>query len=332
MSLLPVRVRGPRGAPAPGRAVRPFDLPARAATHVSLGAVTAVLLVELLVPGGWGELAWVPLVAGLLLGLPHGAVDHLAPAHLLGWGLPRLGVFALLYGALAAIAYALFQWAPGPALLVFVALSAWHFGTGETAFADLRAARPVSQRTAIAVVLGGVVLLVPLVRGTAEAAAVVSAVVPGSDGVLPPWVPVLVLSLALPAAALLGLTLALSGRRLEALEVLVLLALVVVVPPFAAFGAYFGAWHSVRHLARVIAEDPANTADLTAGRLGAPVRRFAVQAALPTAVVLVVLGVLWSAADGWLGFVATDLPLLAALTLPHALVVTWLDRQATRPR
>jgi hypothetical protein len=42
--------------------------------------------------------------------------------------------------------------------------------------------------------------------------------------------------------------------------------------------------------------------------------------------VLVVLGVLWAAADGWRGFVATDVPLLAALTLPHVLVVGWLDR------
>jgi hypothetical protein len=39
-----------------------------------------------------------------------------------------------------------------------------------------------------------------------------------------------------------------------------------------------------------------------------------------------VLGALWAAADGWLGFVATDVPLLAALTLPHVLVVGWLDR------
>jgi hypothetical protein len=36
--------------------------------------------------------------------------------------------------------------------------------------------------------------------------------------------------------------------------------------------------------------------DLAAGRLGRPSRRFAVRAALPTAAVLVVLSLLWSAA------------------------------------
>jgi hypothetical protein len=76
----------------------------------------------------------------------------------------------------------------------------------------------------------------------------------------------------------------------------------------------------------VVAEDPANAGDLAAGRLARPLGRFAAAAALPTLAVLVVLGLLWAAADGWRGFVATDVPLLAALTLPHVLVVGWLDR------
>ncbi|MGX5655110.1 hypothetical protein ACWKWC_10100, partial [Geodermatophilus nigrescens] len=46
----------------------------------------------------------------------------------------------------------------------------------------------------------------------------------------------------------------------------------------------------------------------------------------PTAAVLAVLALLWSATDGWTGLLVTLLPLLAALTLPHALVVAWQDR------
>jgi len=326
VSTLSTWGRERRSAPDPRRAPLPFDVAARAATGISLASVAAVLGVQLLVPGGWGHLAWVPLVAGLLIGLPHGAVDHLLPAHRLGWGLPRLGAFALAYASLAALGFLLFQAAPGPALVVFVLLSAWHFGTGETAFADLRARRTVTRRPITAAVLGGVVLLVPLVRGSTEAAAVIAAVVPGSDGVLPSAVATVVLAVVVPAAVLLAASLLLAGRGLEALEVLALLALALLAPPFAAFGVYFGAWHSLRHLARVVAEDPVNAGELSAGRLGRPLRRFAAQAALPTVAVLVAIGVLWSTTDGWLGFVATDIPLLAALTVPHALVVTWLDR------
>ena len=113
----------------------------------------------------------------------------------------------------------------------------------------------------------------------------------------------------------------------EPLDFVVLVDVVVlVVPPLAAFGVWFGCWHAVRHVARVVAEDPGNRADLVAGRLGRPLRRFAGQAALPTVVVIVVLALLWSAAGGWRAFVATDVPVLAALTLPHVLVVGWLDR------
>jgi Brp/Blh family beta-carotene 15,15'-monooxygenase len=175
------------------------------------------------------------------------------------------------------------------------------------------------------------VLLVPLVRGAEEAAPVVAAVVPGSDGTLPPGVGTVVLAVVLPAAAALALALLLETRWTEAAEVGALAVLVLVAPPLAAFGVYFGCWHAVRHTARVLAEDPANVPDLAAGRLGPPLRRFAVAAALPTVAVLAVLALLWSAAGGWRGLVATDLPLLAALTVPHALVVAWLDRPGPVP-
>ena len=328
--MSPLTVRGRRAGPVPapgGQVVTgPVTTPARTATATSTAAVALVLVVELVVPGGWGDLAWLPLVAGLLVGLPHGAVDHLVPAHRLGWRLPRLAAFALAYAVLAVTAWLVFRAAPGPALLVFVLVSAWHFGTGETAFADLRAGRPVRRRTVPAALLGALVLFVPLTRGSADTAAAVAAVVPGADGSLPGWLPTAVLVAVLPGAAVLAGALAARHRRLEAAEVALLACLVLVAPPLAAFGVYFGCWHSVRHLARVVAEDPANGPELTAGRLGGPLRRFALQAAAPTLVVLVALGVLWSAAGGWRAFLAADLPLLAALTLPHVLVVSWLDR------
>jgi beta-carotene 15,15'-dioxygenase len=301
------------------RPAGPVAGPVRVATALSLGAAVAVVAVELAV--GWGDLAWVPLVAGLLLGLPHGAVDHLVPAHRLGWRPPRTALFALGYAVVAVLAWLAFRAAPGPALLVFVALSVWHFGTGETAFADLRAGRPVRRSATVAVVLGSLVLLVPLARGADEAAPVLAAVVPGSGGTLPAAVGTVVLAVAAPAGAALVVERLLAARWLEAAEVAVLLALVLLAPPFAAFGVWFGSWHAVRHVARVVADDPAG------GR--AALRRFAVAAALPTAAVLAVGALLWSVAGGWTGLVATALPLLAALTLPHALVVAWLDRTRT---
>jgi Brp/Blh family beta-carotene 15,15'-monooxygenase len=311
--------------PAPAALV---PAPARAATAVSAGAALVVLAVQLAVPGGWGTAAWVPLVAGLLGGLPHGAVDHLVPGYRLGWRLPVLGLFAVGYAALAAGAWLGFRAVPAVALALFVLVSAWHFGSGETAFADLRAGVPVRRRVLPAAAVGGVVLLVPLARaaGTAAGRQVLDALVPGAAAALPAALPPAVVAAGTAAGGLLAAALLARGRRLEAAELVLLLAVALLVPPLAAFGLYFGFWHSLRHVARVVAEDPANAGDLAAGRVLRPLGRFARAAALPTAAVLVVLGVLWAAADGWRGFVATDVPLLAALTLPHVLVVGWLDR------
>ena len=313
-----------RAAQRPAPAGPTIAAPARTATVASLTAVTATVAVELTF--GWGDLVWVPLVAGLLAALPHGAVDHLLPGRCLGWGTPRLAAFAIAYAVVAAAAWLLFHAAPGPSLLGFVLLSAWHFGSGETVFAARRAGRPVQRAGTAAAVLGSLVLLVPLARGAEEAAPVVADVVPGSTGAVPPGLTTAVLVVVLPAASALVLVRTLEERWLEAAEIGALLVLVLVVPPFAAFGVYLGCWHSVRHVARLVADDPASAADLAIGRTGAPLLRFAVAAALPTTAVLVVSALLWSAADGWRGLLTTTLPLVAALTLPHALVVGWLDR------
>ncbi|WP_347060177.1 beta-carotene 15,15'-dioxygenase, Brp/Blh family [Blastococcus sp. HT6-30] len=285
---------------------------------------------EVVAPGGWGGTgAAAVLVAGLLLGLPHGAVDHLVPAWRFGWPPTRLALFGAGYAGLAAGAYLAFTTAPAPALLLFVLVSAWHFGSGETAFADLRAGRPVRPRPVASLVLGGLVLLVPLLRGLgtpgSDTATLAAAVAPGWGGV-PTGAATASVAVLTGAAGVLAVSLARRHRWMEAGETVLVGTVVLLVPPLAAFGVYFGAWHSVRHVARVVAEDPANGADLVAGRLAAPLRRFALAAGVPTAAVLVALAALWSWADGWRGLVATDLPLLAALTLPHVLVVAWVDR------
>ncbi len=300
------------------RPAPPAAAPLRAATALSLAAtcVATAVVVAVEATAGWGDLAWLPLAAGLLLGLPHGAVDHLVPARRLGWRPARVALFALGYALVAAGAWLLFRTAPGPALVAFVALSVWHFGTGESAYADLRAGRPVQRRGTASVVLGSLVLLVPLARGAEQATPVLAAVVPGSDGTVPAAVVAAVLAVVLPAAAALGVAHLLEGRWLEAAEVAVLVTLVLAAPPLAALGIWFGCWHAVRHVARLVAEDPADGA----------LRRFAVAAAAPTAAVLVVLVLLESAGGGWTGLLAAVLPVLAALTVPHALVVAWLDR------
>ena len=292
--------------------------PLGTATGISLGAAVLALAVEVLLPGGWGSSAGVVLIAGLLLGLPHGAADHVLPDARLGRSLRRRAVVGGGYATLAVLTYVSFRAAPGPGLAAFVALSVWHFGTGETAVADLRSGAPVRRRAVAALVLGSVVLLVPLARPSPEAAAVVAAVLPGHP-VGRPLLPPEVVPVVVGAAVLLGGVLLVRRRRLEALELCLLLAVALLLPPPAALGVFFGAWHSVRHVARVLTEDAEH-------RSAVALSRFLRSAAVPTAVALAALLLLDRVADGGAGLVAALVPVLAALTVPHALVVTWLDR------
>jgi len=71
---------------------------------VSIGVLTAVLLVQLTAPAVWAQWGWLVLVAGLLTGLPHGAVDHLVPAFLLRENAPRLVLVVVGYAGTAVAA------------------------------------------------------------------------------------------------------------------------------------------------------------------------------------------------------------------------------------
>jgi Brp/Blh family beta-carotene 15,15'-monooxygenase len=237
---------------------------------------------------------------------------------------------AVAYAVLALAVLLAFRAWPGPALVLFVLVSVAHFGTGETAFHDLRAGRAPRVDVLGAAAFGAAVLVLPVLQHRAAVAPLIALVVPGSTGLLPA-APSLAGELAVLAlvAAAVGVRVA-RRQTAAAAELVLLTAAALVVPPCAFFGAYFGTWHSGRHTARLIAEDPANAADLASGRLNRPLLRFARTAALPTAAALATVVALWAAAGGWQAFVAADLSVLAALTVPHVVVVGWLDAQQRR--
>jgi len=305
---------------------------------------------QLVAPAGWAPESWLPVTLGLLLGLPHGAVDHLVPAWVRArrTSLPATAALLVGYVATAAVMLVLLRRYPLPGLLVFLATSLLHFGAGEVQYGRLRtdpallrrlqpptAGAPV--RTAAAGALqvlgwGGTSVLLPLACWPAQVRPVLEALAPGSGRLLlAPDVRYAASAVVLAAA---GLTVAraLRQRRYRpAAELTLLVAVFLLVPPLVAFAGYFGAWHSTRHIVRLLAADPANTDDLAAGRLAPALRRFARAAAWPTALALLALVALVAAANDAQAYLAADLTLLAALTAPHMLLVGWFDRQTAQP-
>ncbi|WP_435067395.1 Brp/Blh family beta-carotene 15,15'-dioxygenase [Haloplanus sp. C73] len=330
----------------------------RAATTAALmhavGCRPAWLVVALLTVGSLGVTAsgvtldlpvwapYLPLAASLLLfGLPHGAVDHLAPARAADRPVTRRGMAAVGGGyLLLGGAYALL-WVvvPVASAALFVGLTWLHWGQGDLYASDALGDEHLDSagvRAGTALVRGGLPMLVPLLRYPAEYREVVDAWVALFGRELHAawlWTPEVRAGLGVAFGVLTVGTLAASyradgGWRRDAAETGLLWMYFLVVPPLVAVGVYFCVWHSLRHIGRLLAIDEgARTAFLDRG-VPAALARTGREAVPLTVVSLLALGGVGVAAGVGAEprvLVALYLVFIAVLTLPHVAVVTWMD-------
>jgi Brp/Blh family beta-carotene 15,15'-monooxygenase len=314
---------------------------------LGVATVAAVVATTAGVPAGippW--VRYLPLAASLLLfGLPHGAVDHLAPARALdrpvtGRSLAAVGlVYLLLGGAYAA----LWTVAPVASAALFVALTWLHWGQGDLYALDALGSAHldgVGVRAGTVLVRGGLPMLVPLLGHPARYRDVIDAWVAlfgrdlGASWLVAPdvrW------GLGAAFAAVTLATLLAGARRAtdrnwrrDAAETLLLWAYFLIVPPLLAVGIYFCVWHSLRHVVRLIAVDDggARAAFADRGALAALLRtgREAAPLTAVSVVLLVGVGVGFGVRTDPAALAALYLVFIAVLTLPHVAVVTWMDR------
>jgi len=325
-------------------AVAPPALRARVADGV-LAPVTAVLAVVALVCAVL-RLTGTPVpmavqlvpfaVSVLVFGLPHGALDHLVPARLRpGTGTARsVVVVVALYLVVGSATAALWIVAPLLGFAVFVGITWFHWGQGDL-FVDrlLGDGAPGRSGSVLTVaVRGALPMLVPFVAqpGAAvqvvvDSAAVVDGGISGAVLTVPAAVRIAGAVLVVVLVVLHVVVVGRSGgpRWRQVSEDLVLVAFFTVVPPVLAVGIYFTLWHAVRHILRLGLTDPTSARALHRGRLLTPFLRFARQAWPITAVavaMLVVLALVARRVD-----LGVYLALIAALTTPHTVVVTWMD-------
>lgn len=301
---------------------------AAVASAVSISSLLAVIACQVLAPDALASAAPFLVVAGIAFGVPHGAVDHMVPFWLdrTPASPARMATVLTSYLAVGAVAILAFFVAPTFAVLVFFVVSLLHFGRGEVVFAAERARRPVPRpaRDASAVLAhGAAVVVLPYAVWHEEARVLLVELAPA---VVDPPGAVLTALVAVTAALVLwALVRLVQGRRLvEAAELGLVVVLFAAVPPLAAFGVYFGAWHALRHTARLV-EVASAAAPASARRPTAwAVRRYLLHAALPTAVALGAITAVWSARGTSL--LAAGLGVLLALTFPHVRTVASLDR------
>ncbi|MFC4455350.1 Brp/Blh family beta-carotene 15,15'-dioxygenase [Deinococcus sonorensis] len=281
------------------------------------------------------------LLSVLLFGLPHGALDHLVPGRL-GWRwgrrpLPVLG-YCLGYAGVAGLDLLAWRVAPLPALWVFLVVSALHWGQGDLHVLEVRLGRrrPAWWSAPLAIVArGSLPIVVPLLAWTGEfdrlarGAALAFGATVSAAPLLGPGVRTLLTAglTALLVLYVLDTWRAAAPRRagLELGEAALLLVLFLTVPAPLSIGVYFTLWHAWRHLGRLCAlgPDPAGAAPRSR------TLRLARDLLPITLAALALLGglFLWAAprVETVETFTALYLALIAALTLPHALLVALMD-------
>ncbi|MEO0558445.1 MAG: Brp/Blh family beta-carotene 15,15'-dioxygenase [Bacteroidota bacterium] len=301
---------------------------------VVLSLVGAPWIVE--APTAWLLVPWALSV--LVLGLPHGALDPFVPFRLNGEEVTaiRVGSFCVVYLGIAAVIIGVWALAPVVAAVGFIVLTWAHWGQGEV-FAlralgwddhlasrrhlvlagTVRGALPMlvplaAQPTAYAEVLAGLVALFDPVGSLDAATRLASAAgsarigLAGIIGVYVLW--------GLISASRRG---AWRSFGFDLGEIAGLALFFAVLPPLWSVGVYFCAWHALRHLARL---EPI-VAPQRPGRLAL----LAAPATLGAVALFAGLGWLIMEQPEAEAVLAVYLVGIAAVTVPHVLVVAWMD-------
>ncbi|MBK1669276.1 hypothetical protein CKO28_14660 [Rhodovibrio sodomensis] len=283
----------------------------------ALGLTAGLLAVGLWgAPGMTAQLVVLALTVALL-GLPHGAVDHLQGRALLR---PRLAGawpagFAGVYVGAAVLVIAGWAAAPPVLLLAFLALAILHFGAEDVEQDRLLATR--AGRLAEGLLRGSIPVAGPVLFHPSATGQLFSLLTPGTSL---QTIFAVVQAAALPATVLLsgasGLMIwaAWRNRGLLAAELGALLLLVAVLPPLLAFAGYFCFWHAPRHSLSVIARIAPR--DFRDG-----LRRFTASAIALTSLTIALAALAWILLDGGSQPARASVQVvfagLAALTVPH---------------
>jgi beta-carotene 15,15'-dioxygenase len=333
-----------------GRLSQPRSLlfyPVKMLLVVSWLAVGMVCGLHILFPQFIQTYALYSLVFGIIfLGLPHGALDHLVPLRMgFAWGKKPLGIslYLLCYIAIAALYFGLWLWQPLVAFVGFLLATVFHWGQGDVRFLEifLNRQRISKWGAGVSVVLRGSLPMVLPVLAFPETAASLYVNAAKGLGLIPLPLelnsPILVASLTTYMLILFALYLAnavkvsanLWALRMDLAELALLTLLFCTVPAYMSVGIYFIAWHSLRHLARLLVLKEKDVNRIKDGLWQRPVRRLILDL-LP--ITLAAIGLLvglyfWKSKHvGTLEtFVALYLVLISALTKPHLVVVALMD-------
>jgi Brp/Blh family beta-carotene 15,15'-monooxygenase len=257
----------------------------------------------------------------VLVGFPHGAFDHLVARPILA---PRLGQFwwvpfGLCYLGLAGLVWLAWMLAPALTLLLFLAGSVLHFGLGDT---DNQLSSQDVPRWATVLTYGMLPILLPVAFHPMQAAPLLAAIADVAEPVMRSVLSRLFFLVPIWGVACVWVCWRAPLPIADFVLFLITVGGFVMLPPLLAFGLYFGLIHAPRHLLRLGAwHDPNNR-----GRAFIWLAYVVVPASLACAFGLTLIAC--TVHDVSIGLLVLTFRIIAALTLPHMIVTSWLGRRA----
>lgn len=196
--------------------------------------------------------------AVLLLGIPHGAIDHLVASEVYGLDatVKDQAKFYVFYLLMMLIYGALWVVFPVACLLLFLMFAIYHFGQSDLEYLGL----PAPDRYALYVSRGVLLIGLPIVAHL-EVVSPIFVQIAGLDLLGYPWLAdhatAWTAGVVLQHVMITGglavrhrIKRAAVGR--ETLNIALLTALFLVANPLVAFAIYFGFWHSLGHILELV--------------------------------------------------------------------------------
>ena len=292
-----------------------------------LAVLAGLLILAAIAPQSLPSNAGLLLVGSALIGVPHGGSDFVVAHRLFAPRLQSWWLPAFLSGYLALTGTVLLGWwlVPASTLLVFLAVSAFHFGAGPTD----------QEVTRASLIRGGARALTPTLPiflfHSGDVAEIIGPLVsmPAADitALLSRYYEGLLIAYAvLLASAMLATVLNEGPHRgeqiREIIEIIVLAVAAWVLPPLLTFALFFCGIHAVRHMTDLV-----NTAHPGSGRAAFGLAAYVL---IPSALACcAVLGMSWGRFAGAMtdtAVLCAGVRVVAALTVPHVALEWWATR------
>ena len=308
-------------------------------------AVAATVILALLLPGfATGKLGLYALAGSIFLfGLPHGSADWWVMRLAAGgrWNLRTQALCSAVYVLASVVTLLFWRALPATALVGFLFLTAWHFGSAEASV--LMPYRPTFRDASwwmFAVGRGLLVVFMSLAFRPVETFAVLLPFVElggnvpaalvdlGRTALWLVWIGALLQTFAIrqDARALPGSV----GRRRftrNIVETCLLLMLFRLVPPLLAFACYWVAFHAWRHIWRLEWIVEPEDVGMPWWRMLLDFHRRTLPLTLASLLGLGLVFLVWPTLARSANTTVAYLILLSILTVPHAIVIGWLDRR-----